>query len=321
VSIKKVSTKVFEVMKSGPLTTVQDLGRFGYQQYGVPTSGALDGYAYRIGNLLVGNEEGVASLEITLFGCQMRALQDTKVAITGADLAATVNGQPAPTWESLPINRGDVLSFPRLMSGCRAYLAVAGGINVPAVMKSSSTYVKAGIGGLSGRPLRRGDTLNVKISAASASAARIPAEYIPSYDDRTTLRAILGPQDDCFTDEGIHTFLNSEYTVSAQADRMGYRLEGPRIEHRGGADIISDGIPLGAVQVPGDGLPIILLADRQTTGGYTKIATVISADIPKVAQAKPGDKIRFTNVTEEQAAAMLREYEEQMAAINTILQA
>ncbi|MEE9365776.1 MAG: biotin-dependent carboxyltransferase family protein [Dehalococcoidales bacterium] len=315
-----MSTKVFEVIQPGPLTTVQDLGRFGYQQYGVPTSGALDSYAFRIGNLLVGNREGAASLEITLFGCQLRALQDTKVAITGANLAATINGEPAPAWESRLIKSGDVISFSRLDSGCRACLAIAGGIDVPEVMKSASTYIKAVIGGLSGRPLRSGDTLKAHESTASAPVTRLPSEYMPAYESRVTLRVILGPQDDCFTEEGIHTLLSSEYTVSTQADRMGYRLEGPRIEHRGDADIISDGIPLGAVQVPGDGLPIILLADRQTTGGYSKIATAISIDIPKVAQAKPGDKIKFTPVTEEQAVALLKKYEQQMATIKSILQ-
>jgi len=312
--------EVLEVIQPGPLTTVQDLGRFGYQQYGVPTSGALDNYAFRIGNFLVGNEEGAASLEITLFGCQLRTLQDTKVAITGADLTATINGEPAPAWKSLLIKSGDVLSFPRLNSGCRAYLAIAGGIDVPEVMKSASTYIKASIGGLSGRPLRQGDVLRDKAVTASSAAARIPSEYIPVYGNQITFRVVLGPQDDCFTEEGIGTFLNSEYTVTTQADRMGYRLEGPRIQHREGADIISDGIPLGAIQVPGDGLPIILLADRQTTGGYTKIATVISVDIPKVAQAKPADKIKFQQVTEEQAVALLKKYEQQMETIKSILQ-
>lgn len=313
--------EVFEVIQPGPLTTVQDLGRFGYQQYGVPTSGALDNYAFRLGNLLVGNEERAASLEITLFGCRLRTLQDIKVAITGADLGATVNGEPATVWESLVLKRGDVLYFSRLNSGCRAYLAIAGGIDVPEVMKSASTYVKAGIGGLDGRPLQKGDSIKAKASAASAAIARIPTEYIPAYESQITLRVVLGPQDDCFTREGIGTFLNSEYIVSIQADRMGYRLEGSRIAHRGESDIISDGIPLGAVQVPGDGLPIILLADRQTTGGYTKIATVIRVDMPKIAQAKPGDRVKFQQVTEEQAIALLRKYEQQMKTIKSSLYA
>lgn len=314
-----MSIKVFEVIQPGPLTTVQDLGRSGYQQFGVPTSGALDSYAFRVGNLLVGNAEGAASLEITLLGCQLRALRETMIAIAGADLAATVNGEITSTWESRLLKRGDVLSFPRLNSGCRAYLAVAGGIAVPPVMQNASTYTRAGIGGFGGRPLRKGDILQSNKSIASATVARMPSEYIPVYGNRIALRVILGPQDDLFTEEGISTFLSSEYTVSTQADRMGYRLEGPRIQHREGADIVSDGIPLGAVQLPGDGLPIILLVDRQTTGGYTKIATTVSVDIPRIAQAKPGDKINFQQVDEEQAVTLLKKYEQQMETIKSHL--
>ncbi|NQT05554.1 MAG: biotin-dependent carboxyltransferase [Dehalococcoidia bacterium] len=313
--------EVFEVIQPGPLTTIQDLGRSGYQQFGVPTSGALDNYAFRVGNLLVGNAEGAASLEITLPGCQLRALRETMIAIAGAELAATINGEPASVWESRLLKRGDVLSFPRLNSGCRAYLAVTGSIAVPLVMQSASTYTRAGIGGFGGRPLRKGDILQSNKNTASAKVARMPSEYIPVYGNRIALRVILGPQDDLFTEEGISTFLSSEYIVSTQADRMGYRLEGPRIQHREGADIISDGIPLGAIQVPGDGLPIILLVDRQTTGGYTKIATTVSVDIPRIAQAKPGDKINFQQVDEEQAVTLLKKYEQQMETIKSRLYA
>ncbi|MGB2878178.1 MAG: biotin-dependent carboxyltransferase family protein, partial [Dehalococcoidales bacterium] len=188
-------------------------------------------------------------------------------------------------------------------------------------MQSASTYTKAGIGGFDGRALRRGDILRANKSAASVKVTRMPSEYIPMYGNQIALRVVLGPQDALFTEEGISAFLNSDYTVSAQADRMGYRLEGPRIQHRAGADIISDGIPLGAIQVPGDGLPIILLVDRQTTGGYTKIATTISADIPRIAQAKPGDKINFQQVDEEQAVTLLKKYEQQMETIKSHLYA
>lgn len=312
--------ETFEVIQPGPLTTIQDLGRFGYQQYGVPPSGALDNYAFRIGNLLAGNEETAASLEITLFGCQLRALQDTAIAVTGADLGAALNDNPIPRWQSVPVHRGDIISFPRLRSGCRAYLAVAGGIDVPKVMSSAATHTRAGIGGLEGRALRKGDILRTAKATPTAAGARVPPEYIPVYGDQIGLRVILGPQDNCFTEDGIRTFLQSAYTVSAQADRMGYRLEGPRIQHKLKADIISDGIPLGAVQVPGDGLPIILLADRQTTGGYTKIATVLSVDIPKLAQAKPGDQVSFRQVTEDEALVALQEYEQKLQALGHLLQ-
>lgn len=307
--------EAFEVIQPGPLATIQDLGRYGYQQYGVPSSGAMDNYAFRIGNLLVGNEEGAASLEITLFGVRLRVLHDTTIAITGADLAPALNGSPIPMWETVLVHRGDTISFPRLEDGCRAYLGVAGGFSVPRVMASSSTYIKAKIGGFEGRALRAGDILHAVEHAPLAKMRRVPPEFIPLYSNQIELRVILGPQDDYFTEDGVRTFLRSKYTISVQADRMGYRLEGPQIQHRAKADIISDGIPLGAVQVPGDGLPIILLADRQTTGGYTKIATVISADIPRLAQAKPGDKIAFRQVTEDEALIALREYERKVRAV------
>jgi len=312
--------EAFEVIQPGPLTTVQDLGRHGWQQYGVPPSGAIDDYAFRIGNVLVGNEESAASLEITLIGCQLRVLEDAVIALTGADLAPTLNGDPIPMWETFPVSGGNKISFLRLKTGCRAYLAVSGGIDVPRVMASAATYTRAGIGGFEGRALRSGDILRTVECAPPPIRARIPREYRPEYGSQIELRVILGPQDDCFTGEGIHTFLRSEYTISVLADRMGYRLEGPQIQHSAKADIISDGIPLGAVQVPGDGLPIILLVDRQTTGGYTKIATVVSTEIPKLAQAKPGDKVRFRRVSEEQAQiALTEEYEERIRAVRRLL--
>ncbi len=301
--------EILEVIQPGPLTTVQDAGRYGYQQYGVPPSGALDNFAFRVGNLLAGNDGPAASLEIALFGCRLRVLSETTVAVTGADLGAALNGNPFPTWQTVTVQSGDVLSFPRFNSGCRAYLALTGGLDVPLVMGSAATCVRAGIGGLEGRPLRRGDILHAAASAPMGRKPVIPKEYLPVYGSQLELRVRLGPQDDYFTGEGINTFLHSDYAVSAQSDRMGYRLDGPPVKHKGKADIVSDGVPSGAVQVPGDGRPIVLLADRQTTGGYTKIATVISADIPKIAQAMPGNRVRFRQVSEDEASAALREYE------------
>jgi antagonist of KipI len=311
--------ETFKVIYPGPLTTVQDLGRYGYQQYGMSPSGALDEYSLRVGNILVGNRENAASLEITLFGCQLRALRNTAIAITGADMAPARNGQPVVMWQSVTIGEGDIISFPRLVSGCRAYLAVAGGIDVPMVMGSASTYLKAAIGGLDGRALKKADILRAGKPVHTYAGARVPADLIPTYNQQIELRVMLGPQDECFTREGIKTFLNSEYEVSVQADRMGYRLEGLPIQHRSGADIISDGIPPGAVQVPGDGLPIILLADRQTVGGYTKIATVISADIPGIAQTKPGDKVGFKAVGEADACAARQEHERRIELVKSAL--
>jgi antagonist of KipI len=312
--------EVFEVVQPGLLTTVQDKGRHGYQQYGVPVSGAMDSYALMVANLLVGNGEGDACLEITVLGPRLRILGDTVVSITGADLSPAVNNNPLPMWEAVKVCSGDTISFSHPKRGCRSYLAVAGGIDVPEVMGSRSTYVKSRLGGLEGRPLRSGDRLRAGETRVEISAKKLPPQYIPEYQAENELRVILGPQDDYFTEKGIQTFLHSEYMISIQADRMGCRLEGPPIEHKAGADIISDGVLPGAVQVPGDGLPIILLADRQTTGGYVKIAIVSTVDLPKLAQAEPGDRVKFLQVTEEEAYQLLREYDRTIDALKQHIQ-
>jgi biotin-dependent carboxylase-like uncharacterized protein len=314
--------ETFEVTRPGLLTTVQDLGRYGYQQYGVPVSGAMDSFALRVGNLLVDNDEGEAGLEITLVGPELKILEDTVIAITGGDLDPTLDGKPLPMWETVLIKKGSKIAFQAPKSGCRAYLTVTGGIDVPKLMEGKSTYIKAQIGGLEGRTLRGGDRLKTTPSRRPQELAgrKVPKELIPAYTSECALRVVMGPQDDLFTEEGVRTFLASEYVVTPQSDRMGYRLTGPKITHKAGADIISDGIPLGAVQVPGDGMPIIMLADRQTTGGYTKIATVITADISKLAQAKPGDKIRFDRIGVEEAHAALREYEQNVQKIKSLIE-
>lgn len=301
--------EVFEVVQPGFLTTVQDRGRHGYQQYGVPVSGAMDCYALIVANLLLGNGEGAACLEITLLGPRLLVLADTVVAVTGADLSPALNGSPLPMWQAVEVHTGDTISFGHPVRGCRCYLAVAGGIAVPEVMGSRSTYIRSRLGGLEGRALRTGDGLPVGPVPARTALLRLPPRYIPEYQADNELRVVLGPQQDHFTEQGIRTFLESEYLVSVQADRMGFRLEGPPVEHRSGADIVSDGIPPGAVQVPGDGLPIILLADRQTTGGYAKIATVCTVDLPGLAQVEMGQRVSFSEVTQQEAYRLRMQYE------------
>lgn len=315
--------ETFEVKKPGLLTTVQDLGRYGYQQYGVSVSGAMDSFALRIGNTLVGNAEDEAGLEITLLGPELRVLEDTVVAATGGDLDPTLDKKSLPMWETVLVRKGATITFRGAKSGCRAYLSVSGGIDVPKLMGGKSTYIKAQIGGLEGRPLRTGDRLKTALSKRPLDLVgrKAPRDLIPTYTSECELRVVMGPQDDHFTEDGIKAFLTSEYVIMPQSDRMGYRLTGPKITHKAAADIISDGIPLGAVQVPGDGMPIIMLADRQTTGGYTKIATVITADIGKLAQAKPGDKIRFSRVGVEEAHAILKEYEQNVQKIRSLIEA
>ncbi len=309
--------KAIDVLDGGMMTTVQDLGRFGYQRYGVPTSGALDQFALRAANRLVGNPEGAAALEMTAIGPRLRFLAPATIALTGADLQARIDGQALARWESAAVEAGATLSFDGPQDGIRGYLAVAGGIDVPPVLGSRSTYTRSKLGGLDGRPLKAGDTLDVggERPALLGGTLRLPEAERPVYGHAHELRVVLGPQDDRFTARGIETFLSSEYRVSPQSDRMGCRLTGPTIEHLRGPDIVSDGIPFGAVQVSGDGAPIVLLADRGTAGGYTKIATVIGPDLPRLAQAAPGDTVRFTRVDLDQAYAAVREQERRLASI------
>jgi antagonist of KipI len=309
--------KAIDVVDGGMLTTVQDLGRFGYQRYGVPTSGALDLFALRAANRLVGNGDGAAALEITLIGPRLRFLVPATIALTGADLSALLDGRPVPRWQSVTVEAGAVLSFGPPVDGVRACLAVSGGIDVPEVLGSRSTYTRSRLGGFEGRPLAAGDTLRVRGDrpVLLGGTRQLPEALRPSYGRRHLLRVIPGPQDDLFTESGMRTFLSSEYTVTPQSDRMGCRLIGPAIEHLRGPDIVSDGTPPGAVQVAGDGLPIVLLADRGTAGGYTKIATVIGPDLPGLAQAAPGDTVRFERVDLERAYAAVDEQERRLAAI------
>jgi antagonist of KipI len=295
------------VVDPGLLTTVQDLGRFGYQRVGVPTSGPMDRLAFVVANRLVGNEDGAAALECTIKGPRLEVRQPAVVAVTGAAMGFTVNGHAAPDWTAIRARPGDILAFQMASAGCRAYLAVAGGIDVPLALGSRATYLRGRLGGLGGRAIQKGDALPVgKAGAGSAREGRaVPAALRPAYPAERECRVILGPQDDRFTPDGIRAFLEGPYDVTPQADRMGYRLKGPTITHARGHDIVSDGIPLGGIQVPGEGQPIVLLADRQTTGGYTKIATVIGVDIGAIGQTRPGQRIRFRQVSLEEAHAAL----------------
>ena len=313
-----MSVESLEILEPGLLTTVQDLGRYGYQRYGVPVSGAMDGFALRAANLLVGDDVGAAGLEMTVLGPKIRFLTETWIAVTGADLTANLDGEPLPRWQTLPVSKGSVLSFHGARDGVRSYLAVAGGLDVPEVMGSRSTYLPGAFGGLEGRALKAGDALLTSALAPGAEMVerRLPrGAKQPAYGREHDIRVVLGPQDGAFTPGGVSTFLNSSYSVSIHSDRMGYQLEGPAVEHLSGADIVSDGTPLGAVQVPGDGRPIILLADRGTTGGYAKIATVIAADMSEMAQTMPGDTLAFRAISIDEARALLRKQETLLDAI------
>ena len=305
------------VLSPGLHTTVQDLGRIGYQALGVPVSGALDSLAFRLGNALVGNPEGAAALEILGGGPTLEVIADSvRVAVTGpgASLFLIDGGPPVPAWRSVTFFRGAVFRIVLGRESVCAYLAVEGTIAVEPVLGSASTYVRAGLGGFSGRALRRGDELSLAVDHASERAEHhLPSPPSAASDD--PIRVVLGPQQECFTDEALATLLSAEFRISKEADRMGMRLEGPTLRHRGGWDIVSDAIATGAIQVPGSGQPIVLLADHQTTGGYPKIATVISADLPTTGRRRPGDMIRFAAVSVEEAEQLARDAENRLAAL------
>jgi biotin-dependent carboxylase-like uncharacterized protein len=298
--------KAFEVLNPGVYTTLQDLGRPGYMKYGIPASGVADRFSAQVANLLVGNKPEAAVLETTLFRLDLLALENFAIAVTGGDLSPEANRTPFPMWQAVSIQKGDRISFRGRKQGFRAFLAVRGGFSGPRYLGSRSVFSR----GLMGNALKAGEILEAENSAVRPIYdAPIPLNLIPDFSPPPTLRVVLGPQHNRFTPRGLATFLSSEYMVSPQSDRMGYRLEGPRIEHVQGADIISEAIARGAVQVPGDGMPIIMLWDAQVSGGYTKIANVITADHDLLGQTMPGETLRFKDATLEEARAALRRQE------------
>lgn len=293
----------FITLDPGFLTTVQDLGRQGCERGGVPVSGAMDRLALMAANALVGNPPNAAGLEFALSGPVFQPSGGgCLVAASGRGFSLRVGGRAIPLWMAAWVRAGESISLQASGSGW-GYLAVGGGIDVPLVMGSRATYLRGGFGGLEGRSLQAGDRLAVGPGGSYELAGQeLPDEQRPAYSDQPTLDVILGPQERAFSEAGLAAFLGEEYTLTNACDRMGYRLAGPRIAALKGADVFSEGIPLGAVQVPGDGQPIVLMADRQTTGGYTKIGVVSSASLPLLAQCPPGaGKVRFRAVSVEEA--------------------
>lgn len=301
-----MTSAALTVVRPGLLTTVQDLGRWGHQAVGVPVAGAMDTYSARLANTLVGNPEAAAVLEVTLLGPTLRAETDVVVAVAGAVFDLTLDGRPVPHGAAVPISAGGVLRFGARSVGTRAYLAAAGGIETTPVLGSRATHVVSRMGGLEGRALAAGDQLPLGVPAAAprraATAAPLPVSGSPGSPQ---LRVLLGPQDDWFTVAAMNALVGGLFTVSARSDRMGYRLEGPALETRRAGELISEPVAFGALQVPADGAPILLMADRQTAGGYPKIATVIAADLPLAGQLAPGDTVRFAACTRAEARAAL----------------
>lgn len=314
-------TPALRVMAPGLMTTLQDLGRFGYQQLGVPVSGALDPVSLRAANLLVGNPADTAALEVAYQGPTLAIEADgARIALAGGTASIEILQNETdtpplrvPLLQSMRLQRGQVLRVGALSGSKILYLAVEGGFDIAPVLGSRSTYTRAALGGLDGRALRAGDLLPLKAMQAPEREERMLAKLDLAPPAR--VRVVLGPQDDYFTEGAIRSLLESSYTVTAASDRMGMRLEGPSLAHAKGFNIVSDGIAPGSIQVPGNGLPIILLADRQTTGGYPKIATVISADLPALGRLFPGAKVAFEAVSIDAAEAARRELAARMVAI------
>ena len=292
---------MIEIITPGLLTTVQDFGRVGVMKNGFTQNGAMDRYSMAVANRLCGNCDSAPVLEMTVLGVTARFTQDTVVCVSGADFGAKINDKPIKRNKAYKINKGDILSMGAAKSGMRAYLAVAGGIVGEYVFGSASTNLKFALGGHFGKKLQSGDVLS--IGTGAFPLGEIDKWEIPEseYSKDAQLRVVLGPQNEMFTDEDIRLFLSQEYEVTAQSDRMGIRLSGEPLKSKNGMDIISDGIVFGSVQVPNSGEPIILMADHQTTGGYAKIATVISVDLPRASQLSAGNTVRFKSVTVEEA--------------------
>jgi biotin-dependent carboxylase-like uncharacterized protein len=309
------------VLAPGLMTTLQDVGRRGYQHLGIPVSGALDPIALAAANALVGNGPGAGALEVAYQGPTLAVeAESARFAFAGGTVAIEVlSGYGASTAARLPplrsvrLRKGDMLHVGGIAGSAVGYLAVEGGFNVAPVLGSQSTYARAGLGGFGGRALRSGDLLPLH----QAHARDCPESMLPGLELAAPerIRVVLGPQDDHFSERGRRTFLESVYTVSPASDRMGMRLAGPPLEHCDGFNIVSDGIASGSIQVPGNGLPIVLLADHQTTGGYPKIATVIAADLPALGRLAPGAKVAFAAVSVAEAEAAHRELAARLAQL------
>ncbi len=315
----------------GVLTTVQDEGRFGYMEYGVRTGGCMDEKSSRIANKIAGNQPSAAVLEMTLMGITATFEGDGAIVLTGADMGAKIDDIPVQRNCRITVKSGQKLAMGLARNGCRGYLAAAGGIDVPVVMGSRSTDVKCHLGGYEGRALKAGDVLSSgtdydvetnqrenkpesetesgkEKSGIVNSNSKFP---VTKFDNAPSVRVVEGPQADWFSEEAREILYQEEYTVTGESDRMGMRLEGPEIESMHGVDIVSDGIAFGSIQIPKSGKPIVMMADHQTIGGYAKIATVCSFDLPKLAQLKPGDHVKFRRISVEEAQHLLLHPEEQ----------
>ena len=305
-----MTKRIILVKKAGLLTTIQDLGRFGSQQYGVVVGGVMDSYSARVANILVGNHQGEAVLEMTMIGAELAFECDAVISICGGGLQPVIDGYRYKMWQSIQVRAGQTLSFFGNNEGVRTYVAINGGFRGESILGSQSTYLRGRFGGNHGRPLQKGDTIKCGEAGQTIRIGQLLSPTaIPDYPTSQVIRVILGPDLDYFTKTGIDTFLSSKYTISKATDRMGYRFTGDAITHRKSANILSDSVTFGTIQVPEEGLPIVMMADRQTTGGYPRIAHVISVDLPKLAQLMPGNNVYFSKIELDEAQNLYAERE------------
>jgi len=322
-----------EVIRAGILTTIQDLGRYGYQKFGLNINGAMDEGAARVANILVGNDENCAVLELTLTGTSLKMTADHLIAICGGDMSATMNGQSVPNWQPFIASKDAIISFGHYKSGCRVYIALAGGINVSAVLGSYSTNIRANIGGYEGRALRNGDVIEVHDMRSQSCSMGLwkklhsnesntfnAQHFGIAYADSVTIRFIAGPEYDLLDEDNKMKFTQSKWIIDSQSDRMGYRLQGPSLEMKRKQELITEGVVHGIIQLPANGQPIVLLSDRQTTGGYPRIAVVAAVDIPMFGQLKPGSAITFAAVTIEEAEKLLFDSEKDIKRLKIAIQ-
>jgi len=320
------------VISPGLLTTIQDLGRTGYQKYGVIVSGAMDTYAMRLSNIMIGNKENEGVLEITLIGPSLKLEKGTLFSITGANISPTINGKEIPSGRPIYLNNDCILKFGACGAGCRAYLAVAGGFDIEKIMESKSTYLRAEIGGFNGRALQKNDILNIGVKSLTSikiikkmedinkdgdfiATSWYMKNFIMQNSDNTVIRVFPDRQFNSVSKESINKFFNSKFNIDNRSDRMGYRLCGEKIELKEKLEMISEEVSVGTIQIPPDGNPIILLADVQTAGGYPKIAHVASVDIQKIVQLKPNDKITFEEITLKEAEKLYFEREKDIVEL------
>lgn len=318
---------MIHIISPGLQTTVQDNGRIGFYEVGMPPSGAMDKYSYQVSNLLVGNNESAATLEITYLGPTLEFEEDAVIALTGGEIPPKINGEPVPMWETLAVKAGDQLSFDFVKQGARVYLAVAGGIDVPLIMDSRSTYTLCGIGGLEGRPLQENDKLAIgnECIRTVQAGTRIADHLIPTFSKKHEIRVVLGLCSYRLTEESKERFFSIDWSVTPEANRVGYRFKGERLsfverEQPFGAgsnpsNVVDLGYPIGSIQVPDGVEPIALLHDAVTGGGYATIATIISADLNKMGQIKTNESVRFVSVTMEEALAARKELKNKIAEV------